>query len=650
MVDEFIIFLKLLNDMRYENTGEGKMPKSQEKQDVLIRNDSLEKFAENNFYTLRNLSFVSSKIEELNLQLEKKKMLGVLDVEKISKNIIKFEVEKRKLLDLLLEQLEVSDGQKIIPNNEDLNSIFEELFFEKEEGGNFHEEESYSIYEEEEEYLDENIEEEIDDTGDFESIPFSSMLKERIKELDLEKEENGKIKEAYREERIKEMREKISSSYKRQENLSEFDPQIEFLRVKNYKFTYSNKDEFKIHFSEFKEKLNKQMLGIAELNADMEEVLYNKENFDINEIDKVFNEKSEIYKLSYWQKERYNMVLDEIKEAYYGVEQFLDNNKNKSSKEIFENIAGGSIDNEVVIERLPMAIVFHLFNFHDFAKFAPGDIEESETTLGTHIPKKMSGGLSVILVNRSMIEDDDRLREVVDHEYRHAIDDCIETSEINIDLKFDKLHDPILRLTENTLGNAADIIKKEVFAYMKGGTEEIFDIYVILVLNGGYDYMNIDDFKSKFEDKEELRKFDWKEIEKICEFQNIKFRKCLMDALVAVYELSMFGYSKEKIIGLLQDIPLDKWKKNIERILSSNAFREQIEIGKGDIIKERLRECDDTIRRAESIIKPSIFKMFLNKIKKDREDVESEKEYYETIETFEVQLRSRLNLLLEKSE
>jgi hypothetical protein len=546
-------------------------------------NKSVYDFVDNNYELLIDLENIAALLNE-RLEAIKKvpDYMGDLDRQKIAQSILKYENELNRLTDLLIGLLETRNGVPVVPKNEEIIAALDEVESDNDEDS---QDDSEMVNEMEGEDDIENRE------SGSKPVDFERIIKERIerhkKEHELEMIEMEKMSAAglnNDKERIEEILNLIKA--KPEDSIEgAFDPQGELIKIRKTKRGIdesgdSYRERKKNALAQYRVRLVEQQINMYSMSEQLLEKLQDRK-IDFANIESDLENNMERYNLSGWQRARFMAVLDEIKKRIDLTAEFWEKNKKKPKDSLIE-LSGHSVNGRVTMEKLPIAIIYQCHDFMDYVRVAcmhdgeisEDDIEEAETGRGKHINAKLSDGVDIIIINRSKIKGKGELRDVIDHEYIHAITECIDEAidiDISISPELDILRGDMKLEYERALQGG----KKEILAFLKGGVDHPMEIYDMLIgEGGGYEFFRTkEELREEYGDDYRLSEYPWNDVKQMQDKYAQKYAETVMDAIVAASVLLDIGMSDEYIISLFATEDLSKWNKIVNRLLDKKASK-----------------------------------------------------------------------------
>lgn len=514
--------------------------------------DPLYQLIEKNYYKIQNLISVDVEINEISDMLKRSAHLGTIDKKKFIAKIFDFESGKRKILDKIIEDLEIKEGDMMISDENDFIKKYQDVAtaISKERG----------VREDKSVEGDKGMQETDRAQFEEEGADIAEMISSRLAERETEKQ-NIVDQDALKLEKIRSF---IAKSLKEKNKKHVLDPQKELLKISDLVGKPSEKREALV---EYKKDLKEQLLGIGEINAFLETEISKSKPLNLNKLRAYFEEQIKKYRLAPWQMERYKMVFDKISDTADVVDKFWNENKNKPGSQMLSNIFDYNPKGKIDVEKFTLALVFYCYDVKDFARFIskPGDKgnDLNEQTSGALTFEILTGvDMPLIFINNSQISDQEDHGETIIHEYKHAINIIIEnaireTNPMNIEID-----DALKRRMEEQLHHALSQGKNEMLAFFKGGDEESY-IYRQLTVSEVYDY-----FPSEEEliEDDELKECNHEEIANELNKFKTKYYKIIMDSLVVLKELEVLGFARQQSIGLLQAEKIENWPKVLKRI------------------------------------------------------------------------------------
>lgn len=374
--------------------------------------------------------------------------------------------------------------------------------------------------------------------------------------------------------------ENLNNAVEKQKTYEPFDPEKEVEKIG--KFTNEElknltpQERLKIkeeRLKIFKEKLAEQKSGIAKINAELESMLFDgADEVDIKKLQDYMQEKSVECKLSASQMFKYNAAFNEIQERNNAIGRVADKYSGKSGKEFFAAMFGWKPQGEVQIKRGPLSFFVICQDSNDYValynkSFGEGAALSTGFAKARTIIPELEDAINVA---KAAGNSEARLEIARIHEDKHIFDNLME-----------RVKSQRQELREKTNWDMARIergVKTEVLAYL--GSGESPDVIKKLLLKkesegGAYDYFErykkYYSFPDKFRDK---------------------YEQDVSRALDIVAWLEELGFTRDKIIGLLQTERLDQWGKIYERFALCQEFKSKKE--------EYTRRLDEGIKNATS--------------------------------------------------
>ncbi|MDP1833532.1 MAG: hypothetical protein Q8L11_01180 [Candidatus Moranbacteria bacterium] len=551
--------------------------------------DHLYEFVNKNFYLIRNLIYIEDSLEELSKEPHSMpKYFGQMDIKKIKAKRVSFEVEKIKILDILIDQLEKNNGQIVIPDNDSLLDTFEEILDAKNGVDDDYDEEVEDGEDEfEQNHDDQNIDliedDEFEDDNDFD---ISTMLRSRIIERDTIDEPNKHDGIKLEKDHMHKLKQARDSINKLKEADSIFDPQDELLNISKLS---NSAEEKKNSIKGYKENLRSQMLGIGEINAYLEQYISDIERIDIAKLKIYFQEEAKKWKLSPWQMERYEMVFNKFEEKINVINTHWEANKHLSAKELFEKISGHLMVGKIEVEKYPLTLIFYLYDKTDCARIFFGsnqeitdeEINKSDEIWGQHvgietIDEDGNDITGIIIINKNILREDNEIRETVVHEYKHEINNLVQKALAECEIRPEEISNMINREMQMDFNRALDKGKDEMLAYYKSGKDSLLIYQGLIEKNGEYDYFSSEeDLKNKakfYEGEDDWSQILMQELQKLQESLRVRYHEILMRAVVVINELELLGFDNGKIVGLLQIENIKNWTNVLKRIEDSTEL------------------------------------------------------------------------------
>ncbi len=337
----------------------------------------------------------------------------------------------------------------------------------------------------------------------------------------------------------------------------------------------------------FKEKLAEQKSGIAKINAELESMIFDgADEVDIKKLQDYMQEKSVECKLSASQMFKYNAAFNEIQERNNAIGRVADKYSGKSGKEFFAAMFGWKPQGEVQIKRGPLSFFVICQDSNDYvALYNKSFGEGAALSTGFAKARTIIPELEdTINVAKAAGNSEARLEAARIHEDKHIFDNLRE-----------RMKSKRQELREKTNWDMARIergVKTEALAYL--GSGESPDVIKKLLLKkesegGAYDYF---ERYKKYYSLPKYARFGKALLnETHSEFRN-KYERDVGRALDIVARLEELGFTRDKIIGLLQTERLDQWGKIYERFALCQEFKSKKE--------EYIRKLDEGIKNATS--------------------------------------------------
>lgn len=371
----------------------------------------------------------------------------------------------------------------------------------------------------------------------------------------------------------------------------------------------------KSNLQKFQEKLVWQKEGIGKSI----EKLYNAiiENPEINFIDylKIRNSFASEYLLTRNQLDKFDSAFSLYRERHDVVNSYFENYPDKNS--LFEACFGDRPRGEIEVIKGPMFIHFRCLNMDDYSflysinsnsgdrrKVSVLDVERAYQTGGIAFShgfriSDLSGCLSVERGGSQVTEKDifgegrtifmeysvGEQNFIRDHEWQHLFNALFEPAEKELDMeelheKFEKdtsisikeaILQSIYRLAYNTRIQSIDLLARdEILAYIKNGLE--LPIVLDTMLNSkNYDYRNQANKKDLVQEivegaykvyaatisSKKIEKSDiWEQVDNV---YGERYKKDLKIWIDAVSILEKKGFTREQVVNLLYQEPVNSW-------------------------------------------------------------------------------------------
>jgi len=347
----------------------------------------------------------------------------------------------------------------------------------------------------------------------------------------------------------------------------------------------SPKDRIKLkreRLEDFKKNLAEQKIGIAGINAELEEMVLADEKFDRSKLENYVSEKAELYKLSPAQLKRYEHVFNLIKENNTEVSKIAKKYSGRSDKELFAAIFGKKPVGEVKIEKGPISFFVICYDLKDYVSVYSGDAKDQAlaASIGGHAHAKtiIPGLIGAVTVANAWHGNEDYLKTTKIHEEKHILNALIRVVEEAVDKitykgEQQETDEKIagIFLNKDRMRNEARA-KDEILSYFKDGRGLKAIKYKLFrkKSDGGlYDYFEDD---KKYFSYPKYAKFEKDLLEKVQQKFREKYEINIQIGLEIIGNLERIGFSREKIIGLFQTERLDSWHKVYERIQKSDEF------------------------------------------------------------------------------
>lgn len=386
----------------------------------------------------------------------------------------------------------------------------------------------------------------------------------------------------------------------------------------------------------YKKNLAEQMAGMAKINEELESLVLNK-SVSREELGIYLKERAQTYKLSPPQLEKYDLVLDKI-EQQKKVIDFIDGRlAGRSEKEIFWIMFGFKPKGEVEIKKDAISFFVKCVDLRDYARCRNGsDDQESlsrvKTSAGFARQKRLKvsdPGIDLVLdygitvLNGSLRRTShykEYAEEVRIHEEKHILNDIMREAENEV--KNNKtIGSPFAQILNREKIDSERRAKDEILAYLKDGTDAWFIYNTLLEKKsdgGSYDYLA--SAKQAMESVANLNpeaKSGRALLENAYKKMQNEYRLEILTALEQVINLDQLGFSKTRIIGLLEAEPLARWPKVYQRFRKSQEFVRAKEKAKKDSI-EMVAYFKRTLEDAQvQLEKEGTVKAVVNKAKED---------------------------------
>lgn len=546
-------------------------------------------------------------------------MLGDIDKKKNWQKIELLKKEEGAILDKLTEKINQSIGFNNIPNYRDL--FFAYVLAAERHANKTNNDEAKK--DEEDEELEENDAATIESEDDYDdTIPDIPHLL-RTRSLEIEKvkmQKNIPQKSDFEIEailtnehdRLKSVRQMLESPSKNNSDQNAFDPQKELLALsrRSSRNPQDEKEDLprnskKESLKKYKSELVAQILGMAKLNAFLENAISQNEATDLDSLYREFELKAKELKLTDWQIERYQGTFNAFKEAIKQNDQEWEEYKDLTGQEIIKRISDYTCKGEVEVEKRPFANVFIISDDTDFIRIHQQNYQDDELSAHDYDLMKNCRGfhkMGSIFIRKSETTDLQNKKELLNHELKHRLNELISNGAYDDEYDWQPDHlENINSYFKDKLDFALIKAKDEILAYFKDGE----DVDQIL---GRLTNEEIYAFREDSEEEEELDKYAPKEIKRKISECKEKYEYIITEGLAVLDIFEGWGFSRKEIIGLFQMQKIPNWIKIYRRLSRDSKFMEERNKKSDEKIKqleENLQQHSETI----SWLKRNLFKL-----------------------------------------
>lgn len=521
----------------------------------------LYQFVESNLASMCDALNIEDELKELEDHFKKDSAyLGAMDKRRAANKIKELEIEKNKILDILINKLEKNKLNLEILNPDQLNFVLKYVDKKNDKENDINEEVSYDIARMMKNRMEENKKEK---TNYIDEISNKDISKNQ------ETEKND----------LAAVREKIKNL---PEEADDFDSQAKLLKIYEVERKQTgNPRKKKELIREYANNMVRQQLGIAEINIHLEKEICENKNFELDQLLSYLKQQAKELKLSSWQMNRYEKLFDNLRDATNSVEKFWIKNEGRKPEEIFSDVFDVKPVGKIDIYKEKIPIIFLCYDINDYAKTSSDNEDEEDTEtlssgvfLGSLSPEL--GGTIVINVSEGYGTED--INTTIIHEKRHMVDYFMEKtfSSVGINYEFAQSHkdDDIRMEYYEELMNEA---QTEIFAFFKSGidTQEIFRTltqdYFPFLKKGEYQ-----EIKKQYREQREDINIMQREYIRAVLTNKAFFKRALKDSIKVLDGLESVGFSREKIIAMLQNTRFDFWPKYLLRLERSEYFIQEL--------------------------------------------------------------------------
>lgn len=394
-----------------------------------------------------------------------------------------------------------------------------------------------------------------------------------------------------------------------------FDPKVELVLLKE-SLKSLKAEEKRQKVKEYRERLGEHLMGIAELNAELEADIFSPlitrsssgvklKEINRDDLEDILEKWSGKLTISPETFSKYEAFIDAVVRTNQYVRYFQER-KSGNDKDFFRNLFGLDPKGEIKMEQDAISIRITCENFSDF-----------ERLIGKSVGEEMMADAAGIGGFAGFVSSDEKLPVVVlydepglspsatyqkrVHEEKHILDAIVATvskekewahitrdfiewhKKFNLEMERIDLSDDgffldflkkIFEKTAQTMRLQSGLIaKREILAYTKNGVScealrgALSDgrYYKVLNRTTVEEFMNSTPEFPKSVDEEFFRS----SLEAVMIGQSEAYLNDLNGALDAVQSLRDLGVSDDVIIGIFENVPLSGWKKTHERVRSA---------------------------------------------------------------------------------
>jgi len=422
---------------------------------------------------------------------------------------------------------------------------------------------------------------------------------------------------------------------------------------------------------DIKKKLADQMMGIAEVNAEFENMTFSDEGFDSEKMNAYLEKSAADHKLAPWQIEEYRTAIEKVIERKSIIDSFFTEHcEGKSGEEIFEYIfqkkpygkvsfKKGSLCPIILCDEEDFVLIRSLNAVEKIDSENNGNLEDERLRSAAGVtlmfspdvfPEFTVFGSTLVLVKESENSKED-MDGTIMHEEKHALDLLVFPNERKIiqgevlacvaKLEADMAHvsdeelnnlspekcierfaiEPIKIQLDAIRKISEETAKKEILAFYKVGSDPglIHSLLASSYEGKGYgiiDEMVIKEYENQlalFSGYEEERTLASELFRKLHKREEKDYAKHLSGGINAMRDLERIGFSKGELIELFETEPLANWEKVFERIKKGNKYKNKVEAYN---LTANIKRLESLIRYSEKTI-PEIERQLENPSERD---------------------------------
>jgi hypothetical protein len=382
------------------------------------------------------------------------------------------------------------------------------------------------------------------------------------------------------------------------ESFKEFKPEEELLEIRKKIKEAPIEEQSKLRrelIADWKEKFINQRLGIAEIQKEIEEKIYENPEITFEELLKIVKNLGRKYQLNEKQYQNFEKAIKIYLEKHQlikkTIETFKKYYKENWKEELFKNIFSNYPLGKIELDILPMNIVFKCYDLRDFATTFLGkpQIIENLERIGGCLPRRIKNKKLkdlIVSVNLSFRKPEEKsVKGTIFHEERHTLTEKIleeifpvketefkidrEEIEKNPERKNLIIQESIFNYLENLRKNfiQEDLLKQEILSYLMGEAtiEEIRDY---LFTHPKYDFLKEISNVLLNEIKEGLKDLYHPLHQRVFEILLKRERavyfnevKKILEVVEKLDKMPDFKNNRRKLVNFLSVEPLSKWQR-----------------------------------------------------------------------------------------
>ncbi len=345
-----------------------------------------------------------------------------------------------------------------------------------------------------------------------------------------------------------------------------FDPDFELDKIK--KMSTADKE---LALPIYRQKLLMQKIGINEMIVDLSKKFLDNNKIDAQDISEFLENAYSENHLSAEQIITFRDSVDEFIHKRDFIEKFtkdfLDENGEINSRELFKKIFNFEPSDDIRVEILPAAIYFHIKNLNDYARTVTNARIEGRPPNQEEIKQARDGQAAVLFDNEILelkgsvivagpviCENPHLDQQVIDHEYRHVINNIILQYQIPEYSLYAKGQVALSGLSKEVYLNNCFVLeraKDEISAYYNETRDTKFISRTLLKEDTIYQFFKT--YNSTLDlPQDKIPK---------------EFLKVVEKGIVAYGRLLVYGLTDEQAHALLIIEKLADWPKVVERYL-----------------------------------------------------------------------------------